>query len=94
MVDGDNEQNEQLYEPMPFPLVVIELAMVGDGEVLQQIPRAETVDPPQSLTFPPLLAVIAKMDDTLVVVTTGTVSTAMVVKVRTLPYEVPAEFVA
>ena len=80
--------------PAPVPFEVFESDVEGLFPVLQQIPRVVTVEPPQSVTLPPLLAVIAKMDDTLVVVTTGTVNAAMVVKVRILPYEVPAEFVA
>jgi hypothetical protein len=42
--------------PAPVPFVVLESAVVGFGDVLQQTPRAVTLAPP--VTFPPLVAVV------------------------------------
>lgn len=59
--------------------------MVGLAEVLQQMPREVTVEPPQFVTLPPLVAVLAKIAETVFVLTTGTVSDDMVANVTTLP---------
>ncbi len=65
--------------------------VVGLGEVLQQTPSAVTGDPPLDVTLPPPPAVIDVIFEIAVVVTVGA---ANVVKVRSVPYEVPTEFVA
>jgi len=69
--------------PVPVPLVVIVVKnTVGDGLVLQQIPRLNTVEPPSLVILPPLLALAkmvpeilaAVMPDIFVVVSVGIVS--------------------
>ena len=45
--------------PVPEPLEVLLLAVVGLDEVLQHTPRAVTLAPPSLVTLPPLLAVVA-----------------------------------
>jgi hypothetical protein len=59
--------------PVPVPLVVWLLAMVGLGDVLQQTPRALTGSPPSEVTFPPESAVVEVMLEIAVVVTVGVV---------------------
>ncbi len=66
--------------------------MVGVGDVLQQTPLAVISAPPSKMTFPPLDAVFDVIAVTAVVLTVGVV--VEVVKLRSLPYPVPALFVA
>ena len=47
------------------------LVIVGLGEVLQQMPQADIAAPPAEVTAPPLVAELAVMADTSVVVTVG-----------------------
>ena len=61
--------------PIPIPSVVWLPVTTGLGEVLQQTPRAVTVAPPLLLMFPPLVAVVAVIDVTAVVVSVGNVAT-------------------
>jgi hypothetical protein len=77
--------------PVPVPSLVLLSAVVGLGLVLQQTPRAVTVAPPSSVTFPPESAVVEVMLEIAVVVMVGTVS---VVNSCWSPYAVPTEFVA
>ena len=44
--------------PIPELLVVLLLEVVGLEDVLQQTPRAVTVELPSDVTFPPLEAVV------------------------------------
>ena len=66
--------------------------MVGFGDMLQQTPLAVTSAPPSKVTFPPLDAVFDVIAETAVVLTVGVV--VEVVKLTSLPYPVPALFVA
>jgi len=65
------------------PFVVLLLAVVGLAVVLQQTPLAVTEAPPLEVTFPPLDALVAVIDDIAAVVTVGVV--ADVVKVTSFP---------
>ena len=60
--------------------------------MFQQTPRAVTEAPPSAVTLPPEFAVVAVIDETLVVVTVGVV--ASVVKDSLSPYAVPSILVA
>jgi len=71
VVEGLNPVRLLVKEPVPLPLVVLLLLVVGLADVLQQTPRAVTEAPPSEVTFPPLVAVVAVMPDTAVVVTVG-----------------------
>ena len=57
--------------PVPVPSVVWASNRVGLTDVLQQTPRAVTGVPPSLVTFPPLEAVVAVMEDAATVVTVG-----------------------
>jgi len=59
------------------------LAVVGLAEVLQQTPLAVTVAPPSDVTSPPLVALVAVTEDTVVVETVGAI--VEVVKGKSLP---------
>ena len=69
--------------PVPVPFVVWLPVAIGFVVVLQQTPRAVTVTPPSNVTLPPEFAAVDVIDETAVVVTTGTV--AGVVQVSSLP---------
>ena len=77
--------------PLPGPsLVFVDNDTVGFGDVLQTTPLCVMLAPPSSVTVPPQVApllVISSMD---AVVTFG--SSALVLKDRISPYDVPAEF--
>ena len=79
-------------KPVPVPSSVLLSLMVGFADVLQQTPLAVTEAPPSEVTFPPLDALVEVIEDTAVVETVGVV--VDVVKVISLPYAVPALFVA
>jgi hypothetical protein len=82
--------------PMPLASVVLEVVgSVGLAEVLQHTPLAVTAYPPSDETVPPLDAEIAviKVADT-VLDTIGTCNVARVLKVTSVPYDVPTELVA
>ena len=75
--------------------MVILFDVVGVGNVLQQIPRAVTAEPPSEDMLPPLIALLPVIDVIVLVVSVGNVvATEVVVKVISLPYAVPALFVA
>ena len=79
--------------PVPMPsLVLVGRAIVGLGEVLQQIPRTVTEAPPSLLIVPPLIAVVFC---TLLIAVVDSVGSFRfnVVKMISLPYAVPDEFV-
>jgi hypothetical protein len=57
--------------PVPLPLVVLELPVVGFDEVLQQTPLAVTVKPPSDMTLPPQTALFEVIEDTELVDTIG-----------------------
>ena len=59
--------------PVPVPLVVLLLAVVGFADVLQQTPRDAMVAPPSEVIFPPLEAVVEVIDVKGVVLTVGDV---------------------
>ena len=62
--------------PVPVPSVVlVDKAIVGFAAVLQQTPRAVTVDPPSAVMLPPLEAVVVVLDVIAVVVSVGNVAT-------------------
>ena len=61
--------------PLPVPSVVWLPVTTGLAEVLQQTPRVVIVAPPSSVMFPPLVAVVAVIDVTVVVVRVGNVAT-------------------
>lgn len=58
--------------PVPDPSVLLLLAVVGSCEVLQQIPLADTDEPPSKETFPPPDAAVVLMEDIDRVVSVGT----------------------
>ena len=80
--------------PVPVPSEVLLSFVVGLPEVLQQTPLAVTEEPPSEVTFPPLEALFVVIEDTAVVVTVGVVVEAVVAKLKSAPYPVPALFVA
>lgn len=66
---------------------------MGLGDVPQHTPLAETVEPPPSVTLPPLMADVVVIPLTDAVVTVGR-SAGVVVKFWSSPYAVPAALVA
>ena len=79
--------------PVPVPLFVLLPAMVGFVDVDQQTPLAVTLAPPLDVTLPPETAVVNVIEEAAVVVTVG-ITIGFVSKTISLPYAVPAEFVA
>ena len=69
--------------PVPVPLVVLSLAVVGLADVLQHTPLAVIEVPPSEVTFPPLVALVAVIEDAAVVVTVGAIVEVM--KATSLP---------
>ena len=67
---------------------------LGSAEVLQQTPLTVTAEPPSAATFPPLIALLVVIDDTVEVVTVGIVTGEAVVKDMSAPYAVPTMLVA
>ena len=61
----------------PVPFAVQLFAVLGLVDMPQQTPLAVTEAPPSAVTVPPPLAVVAVMEVIAVVVTVGTVVTAM-----------------
>ena len=92
MVPGDNPVMLEVKAPVPVPLDVVLSAVVGLGDVLQHTPRAVTAAPPSDVTLPPLSAEVEVILETTVVFTVG--STAAVVNIKSLPYDVPTLLVA
>jgi hypothetical protein len=92
VVPGDKLVKVEEKLPVPVPFVVLESPVVGEVEVDQQTPLAVTGDPPSDDMLPPLEAVLDVIEVIPVVVNVGI--TAVVVKLNSLPYEVPTEFVA
>ena len=90
MVPAVNPVMLQVKLPVPLPLVVWLLLVVGLWFVLQQTPRAVTVAPPSWVTLPPQLAEVELIEETEDVVTVGI--DALVVKLTSLPYAVPTLF--
>jgi hypothetical protein len=82
---------ELVNVPVPEPSVVLLFAIVGFTDVPQQTPRAVTGVPPSFVTLPPLVAVVLVIEDAAVVERTASNG---VVKLTSLPYEVPTELVA
>ena len=80
--------------PVPVPSVVLILAVVRPGTVFQHTPLAVMADVPADVTLPPQAAVAWDKLLTSEVVTTGIPGAGDVVNVCTVPYEVPALFVA
>lgn len=77
---------------MPVPSVVLLSLVVGLCDVLQQTPRTVTGSPPSDVTLPPPVAVVAVIEEMASAVTVGVV--VEVVKLTSLLYPVPPEFVA
>jgi hypothetical protein len=73
------------YTPVPDPLLIFELDVVGLLVVLQHIPRVVTAAPPSEITLPPEVAELKVRSDIAVVFTVDTEATVFVVKVRSLP---------
>ena len=71
-------------DPKPVPSVVLLLAIVGFGEVLQQTPFAVTGEPFSAVTFTPLFALPPVMPVIAVVFTAGS-ECGTVVKLISLP---------
>jgi hypothetical protein len=67
----DNPVKALIKVPVPVPSVVIESAIVGFAEVLQQTPLAVIAAKPSFVIFPPLVAVVVVMEDVTVVVRVG-----------------------
>ena len=88
---GNNKLRFAVKVPWPVPALAKLFAMVGFGVVLQQIPLLVPVAPPLFVILPPQMAVVDSIDDAEVVVRVGN---EIVVKETSLPYPVPAEFVA
>ena len=57
-------------------------------------PRAVIVQPPSDVILPPERAVVVFIESAAVVVNVGRVVAAVVVNETSLPYAVPAQFVA
>ena len=74
-------------------MIVPLLSVVGLGDVFQQIPRYVIGDPPSAVMVPPLTADVCVIEVISEVVKTASVA-ALVVKLTSLPYAVPAEFIA
>jgi hypothetical protein len=64
--------------PVPIPLAVILLAVVGAVEVPQQTPRAVTLAPPSEVIFPPAVAVVVAIADGVVVLRVSTAVSGVV----------------
>ena len=78
--------------PEPSPSVVWLSVTNGLLLVFQHIPRAVTGAPPSVVIFPPETAEFDVMEVAGVVVSEGVL--ALLLKVISFPYAVPAEFVA
>ena len=65
---GVNPVNVLENVPVPVPLIVLLLAVVGFCVVLQHIPLAVTLPPPSLVTLPPLVAAVLVIYVTIVVV--------------------------
>jgi hypothetical protein len=64
----------ELKEPAPPPLVVfVDRKTVGEVEVLQHTPLADTAAPPSLVMFPPPVAVVTATAETALVVSLGSV---------------------
>ncbi len=61
--------------PDPVPFVVLLWLVVGSAAVFQHTPRAVTAPPPSALMVPPVVAPDSVMALTLVLVSTGIVTT-------------------
>ena len=94
MVLADNPVRLLVKVPVPLPLLVVLLAVVGFWEVDQHTPRAVTVALPSLVTFPPLVAVVCVILEAASVVTVGTTVVCPVVKLTWFPYPVPTLLVA
>ena len=62
-----------------MPSLVLLLATVPPGEVLQHTPRAKTGDPPSEEMAPPLDAVVDVMEDIADVVTKGKIAAVVAI---------------
>ncbi len=78
--------------PIPDPSLVLLSFVVGFAVVLQHTPLAVTSAPPSAVMVPPEVAEDSVFDEISIVVRLATA--VRVVKVMSLPYPVPAEFVA
>ena len=78
--------------PVPVPLVVLLSFIVGFADVLQQTPLDVTGNPPWLEMLPPDIADDCVIEPGAVVVNVA--RAPAVVKVSSLPYAVPPEYVA
>ena len=60
-----------VYAPVPEPSKVLESAIVGFSDLLQQTPLEVTSEPPSSVTFPIAVATVGVADVTSDMVTVG-----------------------
>jgi hypothetical protein len=84
VVPGSNTVRLLTKLPIPVPLVVLELTMVGAVVVAQQVPLATMAAPPSEVMFPPEAAVVKVIAVTGTVVRTG-IAIVPVVNVRSFP---------
>jgi hypothetical protein len=59
--------------PVPLPTVTFVPVLIGSDDVEYKTPRSVTVAPPSLVTFPPVVADVWVIAETLAVVTTGRV---------------------
>ena len=80
MVPGSNPEKELAKDPIPEPLVVLELNIVGvEVPLLQQMPLEVINEPPSPPIFPPEVAVVCITFSTgLVVISIGTLGIPVV----------------
>ena len=69
---------ELANDPVPVPSAVFEPEIVGPVVVLQQTPRAVTVNPPSLVTLPPVSAASEVIEVITFVVTAGRLLTVTV----------------
>ena len=71
MVDGVRPVSVLLNVPVPVPLLVVLLAVVGFWTVPYATPLAVTMAPPSEVTLPPVVAPVDVMPVANVVITVG-----------------------
>ena len=95
MVFGDRPVRDELKLPVPVPSVVlVESEIVGLGLVDHTTPLFVMDDPPSDIMLPPDVTVVVVTELADTVLTIGRTTGALVVKVNSLPYPVPALLVA
>jgi hypothetical protein len=92
VVPGNNPERLPVKLPEPEPFKVLLSLVVGFASVAQHTPRAVTGDPPSLVILPPEVAVVDVIS--VIVAVVKVAINALVVKVISSPYAVPAAFVA